>query len=286
MNRSIIITGALALSALAALFACSARVNVGSNMPFFGGTEVAVDIDPRSEPPTVAVESTDEGGTLAPGTCVRFTWLDAAGNPVGSTDVEAGGDPAPIPEGAESATAGPCDPPEEEEPKPRKRRANIDRFVASELPLEVFPFRFFPLDFAQGVPVRYVDYGVKAWSLEEARCISESFVRTLFSASPPAQVETRSASEVTLLADGRVRVTMFSVEAPESLVFRWNGQTLFDLDDALVVAMDGWYATTVHVPEKLVDASSTMLTANSFHYDLVADGLDVGGLVEVSIDPF
>jgi hypothetical protein len=232
----------------------------------------------------------EAGGIKAPatpenppaGTCVKFTFFDGSGNALGSAEGTVGGEPVPAPDGTEEVGVSPCDP---DDPDPKKKAKRIggarQRVVAGQL--REFGFRLMPFDYEDG-HARQVDYVVTANNLDEAESLSAEFVKDLFAEPCEAQITPGSAADIQFLADGRVRFSMFSVGMPDSLAFDWNGTPLFTLADASVIAMNGWYVTTVHVPASMVDSSMTG-ASNNATYSLVVDGRDYGTSLQLTVTP-
>lgn len=255
----LIVCALLAAGALA-IAACrgSGKLISGDNTPIVGGSSFEWNFEAGS----LSIDSTPGG--LPPGTCIKIVWLDGAGNPIGESEATADGPPVDVPEGTEGASFSPCDPPQEP-PKKIGKRSHDQAFVAGQFRL--FAYRQIPLDFSDGAG-RCAEYIVTARSEEEADDIARRFTAGMFQEQPDPRVETWGTADVELLADGRVRYTIFSREAPTAFAFEWNGTALFDLADAVVQTAHGWYAITVHVPGALVD-SSPMGAANAARYSLV-----------------
>ncbi len=233
-----VLLGAVALS-MAALVACSLKLR--GETPA-GKVELDIDVDRRT-----AVLSPDDANP--PGTCVKLTWLDGNGNPIGSAEVTAGGPPVDVPPGTEDVSVGPCDPPQDPKKK-KKRRAGSPSLVAQQV--EVFPYRQIPIEFSDSRG-RWVEFTVEAPNREQADEIAQEFRSGMFQEPCPPQVTPYAIADVERLSDGSVRYSILSTASPVSLDFRWNGEPLFTLADASVAVANGWYATTVHVPADLVE---------------------------------
>ena len=153
-----------------------------------------------------------------------------------------------MPPGATDVTISPCDPPKD--PKKKVKRSGSVPVVAQ--PTDVFPYRQVPVDFSDGRG-RWLDFVVSASNPEQADELAAAFrVGTLERPCPP-QVTPQAFAEAELLADGRVRFTMFSTSRPTALDFRWQDAPLYTLADATVQEANGWYATSVFVPADLVE---------------------------------
>lgn len=264
----------------AALVACSVGIKTGPGVPIVGGSEFTGEVDPS----TGEIGIPPQPGIPA-GTCIKLTFYGPGGTVLGSTTVSAGGSPANAPPGTEEVGASQCDPPEEP-PKPKKfkrsRSSSASNLVVE--PVQRFGFRILPFDFSDG-RARYADYWSLGGTFAQAEDLSRRFVASFTSEPCPLGIEPNAVVDCELLADNRVRVSMFSVEPPRSLRFDWNGSFLFDLDGALVTAENGWYRTTVIVPSSLVETSVVGVSENSFDYRLgVSDG-DLGTRIELAVTP-
>jgi hypothetical protein len=276
--RKIFLVECLGASILV-MMACKASVTVENESPL-GKTKVTFDVDPGEGTAELPADPPE----TPPGFCVKVTFLDGSGNPMGSLETTAGSGPFPFPEGAEGAEVGPCD----EEDKDPKDKAKRGRGGATDLSgsraRRYYAFQYLPLDLLDG-EATVVSYAVLASSLSEARLTSRQFTRHLFTAPAPKWLDTRVAYESILQPDGGVQMTFLSEAAPQSFEVRWNGQFIADLSGAVVEARDGWFRTMVIVPPSVVEESTTETSSNALVYSLIADGIDVGGSSSVVVDP-
>lgn len=272
------LVSSLGASALIAI-ACKASFELKDNS-LVGDATIKVEVDPRSS----TAEVPPDPPRLPPGACIKLTFLDESGNPMGSIETTAGSGPFPFPSGAKGAEVGPCDE-EDKEPKDKAKRSELRTTERSpgDAP-QRYSFQYMPLDVLDG-EATLVSYSVLASSLSEARLISRQFVRRLFSAPAPKGLDTWTAYESILLPDSSVQLTFFSEAAPQDLTVHWNGQFIADLSGAVVENRDGWFRTTVLVPASVVDGSLTGTSTNALSYSLLADGMDVGGDSTVVVDP-
>ena len=248
----------------------------------FGETEIEFKVNP----PEKEAELPANPPKLPEGTCVKVTFMDGSGNPIGSLETTAGSGPFPFPEGAEGAEVGPCDEDEGKDPKDKVETAggSSSGGIGSGDRRPGYDFWYIPLDPLDGEAV-FVSYTVQASSLDEARLRSRQFTRHLFSAPAPRGLDTRTAYESILLPDGSVQLTLFSESAPQSLEVSWNGQFVADLSGAVVEHRNGWFRSLVVVPASLVEVSMIGTSSNTLSYSLVADGIDLGGESSVLVDP-
>jgi len=263
----------------AGVASCRMRAELGPGVPLAGGSVLEGEIDPIGGTGTIPPQ---EG--LPAGTCVKLTFFGAGGVPLGSTEVTAG-ESFEVPPGAEGGTVEPCDPPAEPEKKgKRKRRAGTPvQFIADDP--ETFAFRYIPFGVTTG-PSLFAEFVVTASSRAQAEPIRDEFVLGLLSEPPPAEVEPLGVVQVDYRADGSVEVAMFSLEAPASLQFDWNGSSLFTLADAAVTADAGWYATRVVVPASLVESDWAGTSENALTYRLgLSAGDEVGTSLSLTVDP-
>lgn len=278
MIKRVIFATVVGVSLAAA--ACTFTAKAGDHVPGFAGSEITLEVDG----PGVSCPATSTSPPA--GTCIKFTFFDGGGNPIGSAEGEVGGDPVPAPDGTEEVGVSPCDPeedPEEPEPKKKaKKRSSTQHSVVGGL--EEFGFHLMPFNFDDG-HARQVEYVVVASNSDEAEDASAEFVKNLFAEPCEAQVTPYSAADIELLPDGRVRFSMFSLEAPLSLAFDWNDAPLFTLADASVAAANGWYVTTVYVPADMVDVSGFGSSTNTATYLMGVTGRDIGTSLQLTITP-
>jgi hypothetical protein len=255
----------------------------GTHKNPFSETEIKFEVDPGEN----EAELPAAPPALPEGACVKVTFMDGSGNPMGSLETTAGSGPFPFPEGAEGAEVGPCDEDDGKDPKDKVQTSggSSSGGLGSGERRSRYDFWYIPLDPLDGEAV-FVSYGVQAASLNEARLVSRQFSRRLFSAPAPRGLDTRTAHESILLPDGSVQLTLFSESAPQSLEVSWNAQFVADLSGAVVEHRNGWFRTFIVVPAALVEKSMTGTSSNTLSYSLVADGIDFGGESSVLVNPF
>lgn len=283
MRRFLVITSVSALAA-AIFAACSVKVGAGPGAPLVGGSTFEAEFNPNSGEIGVPAQP-----GIPAGTCVKLTFFGAGGEVLGSTTVSADGSPADVPPGTEEVGASQCDPPEEEPVSPPKKlkRASHTSPGSSSIMADSpqrFVFRILPLGFGDGRG-RYADYWAVGNSFALAEGLSRQFARTFTSEPCLPGIEPNAVVDSELLSDGRVRVSMFSIEAPLTLQFDWNEALLFDLDDASVIFASGWYKTTVIVPAALVNVDTLGISENEFDYRLGVPHGDLGTSVKLTVTP-
>lgn len=280
MKRSHLAT-LVALGAAALLvLACRASVKMqtGPGVPIFGGSSLDVDIDGR----TVTVPP---GGSQGPkaGDCVKLTFYDAAGNPLGSSEVKVGGPGADAPPGTEDLTVSPCDPKDPDDTKANTFAGGASSFVAQ--PVLTFAYRSVPLD-AVAHHGRFVDFTVRASTRDEADAIAADFERYGTSRPCPQELTPYDWVDVSVGADGRVLVYLFATSRPTAAAFAWNGQRLGTLQDAQVVTARGWWSAVLSVPRGLVNWPSIGQPAsNVLAFELATAFRSVSSTVTLQVSP-
>lgn len=272
-----VLAAALAATLALALAACEASgsIRVPEDVPYIGGSTVSVTFKIDEDAGTLEIP--EQPGGLPTGTCVKVTFLDDAGNPLSSSEVEVGGDPVPVPEGTEGIGLSPCDPPVPTDPKKDKaRRHSLSQLVASSL---TFGYRLLPYDVRDG-HMRYCDYLVTAAGRNRADAVSAAFTRDLTSAPPPAGLTTYGFSETQTLPNGDVAMTLVTQEPPRALRFDVDGQRVVELTSpGVTVALEGgWWKTRFTLPSALVAFPGTTVV----EYTVELDSRDVGASIALT----
>lgn len=270
-------TAAASLALVALITACKASVEAeaGPGTPIFGGSKVRIEVDGR----TVSVPAGEPQPKA--GDCVHVNWLGANGEDLGGTDVVVGGPGAQAPPGAEGVTVSPCKPAEH---KGATGAHSPQQFVSGAL--EVFAFRYQPLDFTSGRG-RFVDFTVSATDDATARTQALEFLRGTLERSCPPTVTPYGFADVEVLQDGRVRFSIVSLAEPRSLSFSWNSRAVGTLAQARVARSSaGWYASTLIVPAGLVFYGVPGLpVTNSAAFDLVTRDLATSLALSLTVQP-
>jgi hypothetical protein len=272
------------LSALAALIgfllviACEATMKVqgSENTPIIG--DAFVDFTIKAGPPaTIEANPTD---TVAPGTCLKLTFVDAKGNVIGSAEATTGGDPVPVPPGAEDVVVSPCDPkPDPDKKSDKAKRPGI--FGREELAGggALFFYRSMPLNALDG-SARFVDFTVRARDHFLADVIAFDFLAGGVFKAKPSEVETYGFVHAEATGSGQVCFVLASSSKPTGLVFDWNGRQIATLKDAHRFRSAGWYLSAVHVPGSMVDV---LRSANDFAYKLATVDGEIASASSVAV---
>jgi hypothetical protein len=274
--RSVLAAALAAIVALA-LASCEASgsMTVPPGVPYVGGSTVSVTFKIDEDAGTIELPEQPDG--LPAGTCVKVIFLDGAGNPIGSSELEVGSDPAPAPDGTKGIGLAACDPPEPTDTKKDKaRRHSLSQLVASSL---TFGYRLLPYDVRDG-HMQYCDYLVTATGRNRADAVSAAFRRDLTSAPPPAGLTTYGFSESLALPDGDVAMTLVTQEPPRALRFDVDGQRVVELTSpGVTVALEGgWWKTRFTLPSALVAFPGT----TDVEYTVELDSRDVGASIALT----
>lgn len=284
MKRPMILAAAgLAVLAAALFAACkvSASAETGPGVPIFGGSKVNIDIDGRKATPQLD----PSGGYPQPGDCIRLHFKDADGKEIGTADVPAGGS-ADAPDGTEEVTWSPCDPPKAPKGKAKDNSWGGGMRVGADGEITV-PFRTLPFRMEDGAG-RWIDYSATAPSQNQAEALAQDFEVGALDRPRPQGIHTYGFSDVAVLRDGRVRVTVLTWREPTAFRLHWNGQTIAGgLDDATVTrTRGGWYASSVVVPASLVNFDQAGLpVTNEARYDVLTSEGRVDQTLAVTVTP-
>lgn len=275
----------VATSAAIALYACSTTVKMtaGDGTPLIGGLDVELDFK-AGDPATASVTPTS---TLPEGTCVKITFTDANGRPIGGGEATAGGPSIPVPDGTEGVLVSPCDPKPEEKDKKTKMLDGWDcsrQFLAGPGG-DVFLYRHMPLDWRSGRGW-FVDFAVRSLDHDTADTTAFRFLQRGPAFPRDPSVLVLSNVYVQVASDATVTCSVLSESVPTSLWFDWNGRRVAQsLLDAKIGVRNGWYVTSVTIPSLLVDVSPLGDVSNDLAYKLsTRDGdlaLDVGVTVQL-----
>jgi hypothetical protein len=246
-----ILAAAAATLAFTFVLACSTEVTyrLGDDVPIFGGEVIEVTITYDADAQTVVFPDDPEHSGL----CVKVTFLDGDGSEISSAETEIGGDPVPVPPGAEEVLCSPCDPPPA--PKRKVQRANgIEQLVAARR----YGFLAVPVETGDGF-MRYVEYDVLAPDAQTAHAVGLAFLRAGTSAPPDLRVTTYGFHETRVLGDGNAILSRVTQDAPQSLRLTLDGVQVASLTSSGVSTRteNGWWRTDVVLSGSYVGAQGT-----------------------------
>ena len=149
------------------------------------------------------------------------------------------------------------------------------------------PFRTLPFRMEDGAG-RWIDYTATAPTVNQAEALAEAFEVGALDRPRPQGIQTYGFSDVAVLRDGRVRLTVLTWHQPTAFRLHWNGQTIAGgLDDATVTrTRGGWYASSVVVPASLVNFDQAGLpVTNEARYDVLTSEGRVDQTLAVTVTP-
>lgn len=246
---------------LVVLAACSAtfKGKAGPGVPFIGGSEIEFTVNLGNGTLKVPPQP-----GLQDGDCIKVTFLDGDGQPIGSTEATVGKD-TKAPDGTEDVEFSPCDP--KPDPKDKTKKADGMQLNVRLADAGLYLYLRRPFNVTDG-RARWIDYTVRAASRAEADAIAARFSSNL-SVRPP-EVEVFTFADVSVRPTGLVKFSILSQDKPLALTFDWNGMPLYTLRDARVRHVGSWYVTSVFVPADLVNTPIVGFTnvSNEAHYKL------------------
>jgi hypothetical protein len=263
----------VALASACAFAACHITAKAGVGVPFVGGSELDVEVN---YPPTTGTIPAQPD--LPAGTCIEVTFYDAAGNVLGKATTTVGTGSFDIPGGTTKGSTAPCPPPEEKKDKSSQQTG--ESLVTG--PLVGVSMRITPLGASNGGV--FGAFRANGQTDSHARILARQFVRGMLSEPPPAGIDVGAISGFEVGGDS-VAITMYTLGAPQSLSFDWNGGLVhFELSDASVAFSAGWYRTTVFVPMWAVNQNAFGTSSNDYGYMLQTSIGPNGNDVVIQVD--
>jgi hypothetical protein len=249
--RAILAAAAAAL-ACAFVLACSTEVTyrLGDDVPTFGGEVIEVTITYDADSKDIVFPDDPEHN----GTCVKVTFVDGDGGEISSAETEIGGDPVPVPPGAEGVVCSPCDPPTAPKSDKARRADAVGQLVAARR----HSFLAVPIETGDGF-MRYVEYDVLAPDAQTAHAVGLAFLRAGTSAPPDLRVTTHGFHETRVLGDGSALLSLVTQDAPQAMRLTIDEVQVASLTSSGVSTRteNGWWRTDVVLPDSYVEVPGT-----------------------------